>query len=458
METEKINEKEEKILSTKEALIYGLPNLGLYSVFSVCISFTLIFYINILGQPPIIAGGLYSIALYIYAFVCLFGGALSDKIGKQKVLLVSIPIVAIAFILMWFPPIPSTTFGEPFIPLVIWLAIFILTFRIFVGFFQPTLYSYLPEISTEQQNRIKTSMINMMMTILGTVIGVIIPIILMGENTENLSRDDPDLFYPNSIEGRTIFAQIQILTVILGISFIILGFFMIWRIKIPEKNQKSNNSKVKILDNLKNPIKDRNFRLFLIAFFLFWIPFVAFQYLIIPMGTFLIQLRGSEFYIMGGVSLSFAAISFIIWKKISKRFGLKKTMMICLIYAAFSFSLVLILLVPMPHEVIFGIGLILLSLCLSSLVGTMIFPFAIMAELIDAEEQKTGKNLSGSYSGAFTMTGSLASGTAMGIISIFLEIFGSEAGISYGFILTLGALFIIISILIFKKIELKNKE
>ncbi|MHA1758326.1 MAG: MFS transporter, partial [Promethearchaeota archaeon] len=291
-----------------------------------------------------------------------------------------------------------------------------------------------------------------------TVIGVIIPIILMGENTENLSRDDPDLFYPNSIEGRTIFAQIQILTVILGISFIILGFFMIWRIKIPEKNQKSNNSKVKILDNLKNPIKDRNFRLFLIAFFLFWIPFVAFQYLIIPMGTFLIQLRGSEFYIMGGVSLSFAAISFIIWKKISKRFGLKKTMMICLIYAAFSFSLVLILLVPMPHEVIFGIGLILLSLCLSSLVGTMIFPFAIMAELIDAEEQKTGKNLSGSYSGAFTMTGSLASGTAMGIISIFLEIFGSEAGISYGFILTLGALFIIISILIFKKIELKNKE
>lgn len=181
IEIQKGKPKEVRVLSTGKAIVYGLPNMGITAVLGVCVSFTLIFYINILGQPPIIAGGIYSAALYLYAFMCIIGGVLSDKIGKKKVMIISFPIIAICFIFLWIPPIPNTKFGAAFIPLILWLTIFSLIFRTFVGFFQPTFYSFLPEISTEEQNRVKVSMINMMMIILGTVIGAFVPIILMGK-------------------------------------------------------------------------------------------------------------------------------------------------------------------------------------------------------------------------------------------------------------------------------------
>lgn len=249
------------------------------------------------------------------------------------------------------------------------------------------------------------------------------------------------------------------LTSFIAILFVVVCVIMLLIIKLPPKERVEDKPKSTIKEVLKGvlePLKDNNYRFFLIAFFLFWIPFVSFQYLILPLGTFLLQLRGAEFNILAGVAFVSAIISFVVWQKISIKFGLKKTLSICLIFSAIAFFLVLILIVPMPHELLFGLGLVLISLCLCALVGTMVFPFAIISELVDLAEEKTGKSMSGAYSGAFTMMGSLASGTAMLIISIFLEIFGPEAPISYGFILAMGAFFIVVALIIFQKVQLKG--
>ncbi|MHA1148693.1 MAG: MFS transporter [Promethearchaeota archaeon] len=450
------NEKcnEVRILSTGKAVVFGLPNLGLTAVLGIMVSFTLIFYINILGQPPMIAGGIYSAALYLYALMCIFGGALSDKVGKKKVMAIAGPIITISFILIWIPPVPTTEFGVAFPPLIITFAFWSFVFRIMVGWFQPTLYSFLPELSTEEQNRVKVSMINMLMMIGGTVIGAMVPIIMMGDATEGLSRDDPKLFLPESSVGEKIFYQTQIFATMVGILFLILFIIMMIIIKEPEKNCEEKASLKEILRGALEPIKDPNYRLFLITFFLFWIPFVSFQYLILSLGTFLLQLRGNEFIILAGVALVAAIISFVIWSKFSERYGLKKSLTICLLFAGISFFLILILLIPMNHDLIFGIGILLISLCLCALVGTMVFPFAIISDIIDQAEARTGKLSSGSYSGAFTMMGSLASGTAMLIISAFLEVFGPEHPISYAFILSLGAAFILVAVVLFQKVKI----
>jgi Na+/melibiose symporter-like transporter len=161
----KQNFKELRTLSTGKAIIYCLPNMGLIAILAITVSFTLIFYINIMGQPPIIAGGIYSAGLFVYAIFCNIWGVIADKIGKKKVLLFSGPILAISFIFIWFPPIPTGPYGETFIPLVLWLIVFVFIFRIMMAAFQPILYSLLPELSTDEQNRVKISMINMMMMI-----------------------------------------------------------------------------------------------------------------------------------------------------------------------------------------------------------------------------------------------------------------------------------------------------
>ena len=94
----------------------------------------------------------------------------------------------------------------------------------------------------------------------------------------------------------------------------------------------------------------------------------------------------------------------------------------------------------------------MVCLCLVGYVGTMIFPFAIMSDIIDTAELETGKSLSGSYTGAFNMMSSFGSATSMLIISIFLELLGSENRISYAIIFLFGSFLFIFSIIILKKV------
>ncbi len=447
-------EREVRFLSTGKAILLGLPNLGLTATMGVAVSLGLIFYINIMGQPALIVGGIFSAALYVYAIMCILGGALSDKIGKKKIMWISGPFIALSFFFLWYPPIPTTDYGYGYLPLIAWLLCWNFIFRVCIGLFQPSMYAFLPELSTDEQNRVKASMINMLCILGGTVIGAFIPIILMGDSTKNLSRENRQLYYPVSEIGRAIATQIQMLSTFISILFVVLFIVMLIIIKEPEKDRSKKTSIKAILTQLGEPLKDKNYRLFLITFFLFWIPFIAFQYLVVNLGTFLLRLQGVEFIILAVVALICAILSFGAWKTYSEKKGIKQTLTTCLIFATIAFTLILILLIPMPHALLFGVGLLLITLCLCSLVGSMVFPFAIISDIIDQAERATKKNLSGSYSGAFTMAGSLAAGTAMLMISIFLEVFGPESPFAYAFILALGAMFIFISVFLFQKVKI----
>lgn len=447
--------KELRTLSTGKAIIYTLPNMGLTALLAITVFFMLLFYINIMGQPPIIIGGIYSATIFVYAIFCAIWGVIADSIGKKKVLLFSGPILAISFIFIWIPPIPTGSYGEMFLPLILWLIIFGFTFRIMIAAFQPIFYSLLPELSTDEQNRVKISMVNMLMMILGTVIGTIGPIFLMGEATKDLSRKDPKLYYPTSSIGRIIYTQIVFFASLMSIMFCICFILMLLIIKEPPKQRETKLAFNEIFKDLTEPFKDKNYRFFLITFYLFWIPFVAFQYLVLNLATFVISLRGNEFILMAIVVIAFSAFSFIGWKKLSEKYGLKETLSICLIFSIFSFILIFILILPMANEVILIVGILLIALCFCSSVGTMVFPFAIMSDLIDNAELESGKLLSGSYSGAFIMMGSLAAATSLLIISVILELFGPEASLGYIIILSIiGTALLFVALIIFQKVQL----
>ncbi|MFW9897639.1 MAG: MFS transporter [Candidatus Thorarchaeota archaeon] len=447
---------EHRTLSTGKAIIYGLPNAGLQAILAIAVNFTLIFYINVLGQPPIVAGGIYAVALYFYAFMCVISGAIADKIGKKKVMLISGPLMAITFIFIWIPPIPDTKYGQVYIPLILWFTIFAILFRLSVAAFQSSTFALLPDLSTDEQNRVKVSMINMILAILGITLGTIGPFILMSNATQNLSRDDPDLYYKDSPSGRVIYSQIFSFVFFIGFIFLVFTMLMMLIIKEPKMNKKQIRTLNETLKGLMEPLKDKNYRIWLITFFIFWIPFVAFQFLVLNMATFILDLRGFEFIILIMIAFISTIFSFVIWQKISQKLTLRKTFTICLIFSSISFSLILILIIPMAHVIIFVLGITIISLCLCCLVGTMIFPFAIIGDMIDSAELKSeGKSLSGIYSGAFIMTGSLASATSMLIISIFFELFGPESPISYGLILALvGTGLILVAVVIFQKVQI----
>ena len=109
-------------------------------------------------------------------------------------------------------------------------------------------------------------------------------------------------------------------------------------------------------------------------------------------------------------------------------------------------------------QIMFIFGIILIFFILCSLVGVIGLPLALISKFIDNAERKKENSLSGSYSGAFMMIGSLSAATAMLLIFCVLQIFGNENPVSYAIIFIIGAFLMLIAIIIFQKVQFVIKE
>lgn len=103
-------EKEKRILTGTENVIYNSPNLGLQLIFGLLTNFMIIFYVNVMQQSPFYIGSINSLFLILGGFLNPMWGAIADRIhtrfGRKKTLILfSTPLVAITQILIWSPPV-----------------------------------------------------------------------------------------------------------------------------------------------------------------------------------------------------------------------------------------------------------------------------------------------------------------------------------------------------------------
>ena len=460
-------QKEHRILSTKQAMIYSLPLGGLQAVIGMMGFFAILFYTNIMGAPAIFTGLIYSGGLYLEAFLSIFFGVFSDNIksrigGKKTIILLSIPIISLSTILLWVPPIPpsSVVFGAFYPPLLTWMLLFILFFRIADAGYWACYNALLPELSTDEKNRVKISMIGMLITLVGIILGILGPMIIMGDVTEDLPRNDPQLYIhgANGAIAQEIASGVFVFTIFFNILFIIFIALMLLFTKEPSKPSRERPSISQIFSDITGPLKDKNFRNYLISFFLSWTPIVSLSYLLMNIATYLLELRGSEFVIFMVVALCAGLFAFVFSQKLSAKYGIKKTLRICLSITLIPFVSIFIILFPLDHALTVVIGMALVSLCLIGFVGAMIFPATIMSAIVDEAEKNSQKSLSGSYAGAYSMVLTGGSATSMLIVSLFLEIFGAEAKISYVGFFLFGAVLLTLSLFIFRKVRISNDE
>jgi len=455
---EKKQIEEVKTLSGAQNIIYNLPNLGLQTQFALMGTFLLTYYIIILGQPPIIIGGIYSASIFLGAFLCPVWGAICDRystrFGRKKTfMLFSAPFSIIVFVLIWSPPIPNTEYGTANLFLILWFVILIFLYNTMSAAFNTTYLSMIPELSTEENNRIKISIVNMLTLVMGAALGMILPFFLLGDATENLNREKTDFFYPNSLAGQQIYSQVIIYGVLISILFTICFILMMIIIKEPEYPSNNTDSIRVIFKKIISPFKDRNYRNFLMSFGLLFIAATIFQVLIINFTTFVLNLRGDEFLIIIMFASISGLISFILFNNLSNKIGLRKSMQICLIIGFLSFSSIILFLIPMSHEIIMIIGTLIVFFLIMAFVGAMIYPMAIVSDIIDKAQLNSDKNLSGSYMGTFTMVTSIATAIAILLISIFLQLFGAESSFSYIIIFFIGGILLLIGARIFRKVE-----
>ncbi len=458
-------QKQHRILSTSQAVILSLPLAGLQAVIGMMGFFAILFYTNIMGAPAIITGLIYSGGLYLEALLSTIFGVFSDNIknrigGKKTIILLAMPIMSLATIMLWVPPIPpfGYIFGSVYLPLLMWMLLFMILFRIADAGYWACYHALLPELSTDEKNRVKISMIGMMITLIGIIMGMIGPMLIMGDVTEDLPRNDPQLYIhgANAAIAHEIASGVVIFSIIFNIIFIICIVLMLLLIKEPSKSIRDRPSFSQVIGDITGPFRDKNFRNYLISFFLSWTPIVSLSYLLMNIATYLLELRGVEFVIFLVVALCAGLFAFVFSQKLSAKFGIKKTLRICITITFIPFISIFVILLPLGHACTVIIGMVLVSLCLIGFVGAMIFPATIMSAIVDEAEKRSNKSLSGSYAGAYSMVLTGGSATSMLIVSLFLEIFGAEEKISYiGFFL-FGAVLIALSLFVFKKVRIRS--
>lgn len=450
--------QEQRILSTNKIIIFTLPNALFTAMLGMMVTFTLVFYISILGLPVIIIGLIYAMGLFTFAIMGIMWGAIADKLGKQKVLRISGILMAIVFVGVWTAPAPSKSepYGSVYLPAILWFVGFSVAFRITSAAFQSIFFSLLPEVSNSEQNRVKIAMIHTFLTTIGFVIGMMIPFVITGIATSELKNDKAQLYFPISPTGQAIYTSISLFSVLLSISFFITFMLMLKKIHVSSTSKEDFNSFYNIVSTLSEPFRDTNYKRWLVCYLLFWIPFVAFQYLLLNMAAFMLQLRGIELFLFIAIGVFIVFISIIVWQIVAKQLGIKGALMLCLTGSTIAFSLQFIVLIFIQHIIFLTLEIILLYFLLFELVGIMAIPLAIMSNLIEQAKVSRNIDLSATYSGAFTTFASVGSGIAMLIVSLFLSLFGIENPMSYGSIFLVGSIMILVSCIIFHKIEVKR--
>lgn len=452
--SERVFERRE--LTKAQMWYYSLSYFGLMAMINLMSTFTVTFYVSIMGLPPFFVGLVYGSSLYLYAFTGPLWGTFCDKFKtrfgrKKSSLLVTFPILCVMYVLLWMPPTTNTTYGGFEMGLGVYYIITMYLFRIFESWFQSAYLSMLPDISTVEENRVKTTSINVLFLTLGSAVGLAAPIIFLGEATD-IGEGSVEFFYHASTVGKEIYSQVMLFG-LLATSIFIVGVVLLF-VFIKEPEVVSCADDKLSFKSIIEPLRDRNQLKYLIVYFIMYLPATCLIYLIFSFALNIIQLQGNEFYIFGGVALVMCVMSFVIWEKLIAKFGLKKAFKYCLIFSIFSFEVLLVLMIDMDHSILVFIGIIILSVSLISLVGSLLFPGPILADIIDSAEERTGRSLSGSYQGSMNLFGALSSGTAMMLSTAFLQVYGEESPIPYLIIFSLGGLFVLIALLVFRKVEI----
>ncbi|MCP4763058.1 MAG: MFS transporter [archaeon] len=458
---------EEGVLSTFEMIRFAIGGLGYTIAGSLLSGFILVFGVSMIGLPAAFVGPLYSVGLIVSAFASPFFGGLSDNLkagkwGKRKpMILIGAPLFAICAIWLWSIP-PTDIYGE-FVPsIAIQFTSALVFYRIMEAVFGQPYNAMLPEISRDEQNRVKTSMFTMSFSMFGGIIGMFIPMIFIA-NIEEIDENSTELWLNDpSGKGLDIYNQLFPFIIIVMVVFILCMSMVIFTIKTPKMVEDPDAEKVKmnVLATLSEPFKDKNCMKYLFSMFLFNIPGTALLYLLMNFLIYVLGVDGIWYYICIVIILFVMVISFVFWDKSSKKDGIKKAYKKSLMIFGFALLLmiVIILVIPLGEIVKMIVGLIIIGAAVFGMVGGMIFPSAILSDIIDQAENRTMKSQAGNYYGAYNFLNSLSSAVSMFVVSMFMEILGETEPIGYIVISIVSALLIPIAIPLYNKLSIVGKK
>ncbi|TXT61455.1 MAG: conserved membrane protein of unknown function [Promethearchaeota archaeon] len=401
------------------------------------------FYIKVIGINELLWG----VAWILYfawnaindPLIGYLGDKTRTKFGRRRPwLMIAAPMISIAFVLLFFPPILDPTQNSAQLIYFLWLFLMLLFFDTFYTIIGITQKALVAELSILPKERTSATLFWSVGTLTGQVITFVLPFLFL-VNTDPYSQNLP------------IFQTLVLV-------FAIIGFIMLALMSIGLKEKKefmfSEKESIGFKKSITYTLKNKAFLIFTVfSFTLVYINSSIYS----QMSFFVqdvLQISGNNLisYLPILIFIAASLLGYPIGMYLNQKFGGKRA----IIYLSAPVILSLVLLTFSGDFITSNLLILLLGLSYS---GMMLLSPILMADIIDKDELETGYRREGSYYGAtnlFTKPAQSVSAFIVGLVFQWTQYDPNDVSslAQFGIKLNIGlipAIFILIGILILIK-------
>ncbi|MFW9778377.1 MAG: MFS transporter [Candidatus Heimdallarchaeota archaeon] len=448
------------MLTFKEKSSYGIGRLGSSITINMADLFTGYVYFAFFGleEDPFLAFFGVAIGKIVIAFTSYGAGYLSDRTysrswGRRRpFILIGAPLLAISFFLLYSPHLFLPPGSDPMV-IFGYLLTFNTLYQGLYGFLLTPFQAWMPEITTEKE-RLEVSgyqnTVNLIAFVIGAGSSFLLPA-LLGGSSESINLTAPNGILPFLSNG-------LVITTLIGVfAFAVVVFFIPSLINIRAKEVFIPQPSIR--EELNVIFGNRNYLWWTISRGLLSVGLSIIMGIILSWIDKALRFGTLEYIIFGLTLLLTIFAGFYWWGKYGNREGKTRSFIYStvwmIIFAPFA-SLVGQIQFVSEIIPIYVQALVFVVFAGVGVAGFYLLPYAIVADIVEEDERRTGESRGGMYYGFesiplnfFQFIGYLIVGVLLQSLPLFTDWQGHQY--SLGFLLwgPVAAVFILCSVLIF---------
>ncbi len=426
-------------LSLKKKIAYGTGGLALNFINLLISQWLLRLYVPSLSGalvPPVLFSAIFILGRVVDGVLDPFVGYLSDhtrsRWGRRiPFIAVSLLPTAIVTFFLWVPPVP----GEQNIWNAVALLVLVQGYFIFWTLLANPYMSLIPQLSPLNKDRVDITTIQALFIMAGTLVSAFIGNIKTSFGWTGLG-----------------FTACMVTL----IAFLPTLLFIREKPSLDLEREEGYLKPKAIFAWFSDTLKNRPFRHLLTATTLFWFTLNMVIILIPYWVERIIGKTDAEVVLVMIPFLVSNIVFFFVFNFISKRTGKRPVFLFTLLGSALSL-LIFLGAGKVPVEPLMFTQIVMALFGIPS-AGFMMLPYALLADVVDYDESKTGRRREAIYYGVQTIFQKVAIGISVAVASILMFVGGEGFATELGLKLVVGiaSLFAFISYLAFRGYDLED--